>query len=194
MFPPPPRSRRSERQRRNGIRITPRKPRLTTSPSDRKDIPGYDANWKMNPPLRGVEDREALLPGLADGTIDAIATDHAPSRLRGKRSAWTWPLRRDRPRDLVGRGAHRPVPQKDPDAPQARRAACPPGPPPSSASKTRELWRPAPTPTSSSWTPTLTWTPAAPFFSKSRNTPFAGRGLEGPRAHHLSAGRVVHAL
>ena len=42
------------------------------------DIPGLDANYKMNPPLRGQEDREALIEGLLDGTIDFIATDHAP--------------------------------------------------------------------------------------------------------------------
>lgn len=43
-----------------------------------EDIPRNDADWKMNPPLRSVEDREALREGLADGTIDFIATDHAP--------------------------------------------------------------------------------------------------------------------
>ena len=42
------------------------------------DIPGLDANYKMNPPLRGQDDREALIEGLLDGTIDFIATDHAP--------------------------------------------------------------------------------------------------------------------
>ncbi|WP_339209467.1 dihydroorotase [Bacillus sp. FSL R5-0432] len=42
------------------------------------DIPGLDTNYKMNPPLRGKEDREALIEGLLDGTIDFIATDHAP--------------------------------------------------------------------------------------------------------------------
>jgi dihydroorotase len=39
---------------------------------------GYDTHYKMNPPLASREDREALLVGLADGTVDAIATDHAP--------------------------------------------------------------------------------------------------------------------
>ncbi|MDR1039466.1 MAG: dihydroorotase [Deltaproteobacteria bacterium] len=39
---------------------------------------GYDANAKMNPPLRTETDREALRAAIADGTIDAIATDHAP--------------------------------------------------------------------------------------------------------------------
>jgi dihydroorotase len=43
-----------------------------------EDIPGLDANFKMNPPLRSKEDREALVEGLLDGTIDFIATDHAP--------------------------------------------------------------------------------------------------------------------
>jgi dihydroorotase len=38
----------------------------------------YDTSLKMNPPLRSAFDREALVAGLVDGTIDAIATDHAP--------------------------------------------------------------------------------------------------------------------
>ena len=38
----------------------------------------YDTNTKMNPPLREAADREAMLAGIADGTVDAIATDHAP--------------------------------------------------------------------------------------------------------------------
>jgi len=38
----------------------------------------YDSRFKMNPPLAARDDREALLAGLADGTVDAIATDHAP--------------------------------------------------------------------------------------------------------------------
>src|SRR5262249_8228469 len=41
-------------------------------------VAGYDASVKMNPPLRAPSDREALLSALSDGTVDAIATDHAP--------------------------------------------------------------------------------------------------------------------
>lgn len=48
------------------------------------DIPGLDPNFKMNPPLRGKEDQEALIEGLLDGTIDFIATDHAPHALEEK--------------------------------------------------------------------------------------------------------------
>ena len=44
----------------------------------------YDTRTKMNPPLRTEEDRQALLEALADGTIDAIATDHAPHHLDEK--------------------------------------------------------------------------------------------------------------
>ena len=39
---------------------------------------GYDTNTKMNPPLRSEDDVQAMIEGLADGTIDCIATDHAP--------------------------------------------------------------------------------------------------------------------
>jgi dihydroorotase len=39
---------------------------------------GLDSNTKMKPPLRSAADREALVDGLADGTVDAIASDHAP--------------------------------------------------------------------------------------------------------------------
>ncbi len=42
------------------------------------DMRDYDANFKMNPPLRSAADREALIVALGDGTVDAIATDHAP--------------------------------------------------------------------------------------------------------------------
>ena len=42
------------------------------------DMPPYDSNFKMKPPLREAEDAAAVIDGLADGTIDAIATDHAP--------------------------------------------------------------------------------------------------------------------
>ena len=40
--------------------------------------PAYDTNFKMNPPLRAARDREAVLEGLVDGTIDVLCSDHAP--------------------------------------------------------------------------------------------------------------------
>lgn len=43
-----------------------------------EDVGEYDTNFKMNPPLRGAADRESIIVALDDGTVDAIATDHAP--------------------------------------------------------------------------------------------------------------------
>ena len=48
------------------------------------DIDGHDTNYKMNPPLRTAADRQALIHGLQDGTIDMIATDHAPHTVADK--------------------------------------------------------------------------------------------------------------
>ncbi len=47
-------------------------------------VEGYDTNAKMNPPLRSQEDLEAVRQALADGTLDAIATDHAPHSILEK--------------------------------------------------------------------------------------------------------------
>jgi dihydroorotase len=46
---------------------------------------GYDTNTKMNPPLRSERDRESVVTGLLDGTIDCIATDHAPHTIDDKK-------------------------------------------------------------------------------------------------------------
>ena len=55
--------------------LRPRRSDRTTSvPS----WPAYDTNFKMNPPLRSARDREAILEGLADGTIEILCSDHAP--------------------------------------------------------------------------------------------------------------------
>jgi dihydroorotase len=48
------------------------------------DLVTYDTNFKVHPPIRTAEDRDALRAGLADGTIDAIATDHAPHAVEEK--------------------------------------------------------------------------------------------------------------
>lgn len=49
---------------------------------------GYDARFKVNPPLRRDEDVAALRAALADGTIDIVATDHAPHPIESKECAW----------------------------------------------------------------------------------------------------------
>ena len=51
-------------------------------------VRSYDSRYKVNPPLRRNEDVMALREGLADGTIDIVATDHAPHPLEAKQCAW----------------------------------------------------------------------------------------------------------
>ena len=51
-------------------------------------VRGYDARFKVNPPLRRDEDVLALREALADGTIDIVATDHAPHPIESKECAW----------------------------------------------------------------------------------------------------------
>lgn len=53
-----------------------------------EDIPDDDSNYKMNPPVRSRADREALRNGLADGTIEMIATDHAPHSAEEKKGGF----------------------------------------------------------------------------------------------------------
>ena len=66
--------RRGKRNRaRVTCEVTPHHFALTDA-----DMHDYDTNFKMNPPLRSSEDREALVEALTDGTVDAIASDHAP--------------------------------------------------------------------------------------------------------------------
>lgn len=63
--------------RRNGLRVT-----CEVTPHhfvlNENAVGDYSTNAKMNPPLRTEEDRRAMLEGLLDGSVDAIATDHAP--------------------------------------------------------------------------------------------------------------------
>lgn len=65
------------RAKKDGIKIS-----CEVSPhhllSDEESIDTVDGKWKMNPPLRAKKDRQALIEGVLDGTIDVIATDHAP--------------------------------------------------------------------------------------------------------------------
>jgi dihydroorotase len=63
--------------RRNGLRVT-----CEVAPHhfvlNEEAVAGYNTNAKMNPPLRSESDREAMIEGILDGSVDAIATDHAP--------------------------------------------------------------------------------------------------------------------
>ncbi len=49
-----------------------------------ENVGDFNTHYKMNPPLRSTADRDALIEGILDGTIDAIATDHAPHAFHEK--------------------------------------------------------------------------------------------------------------
>lgn len=63
--------------KKKGIKVTAEVTPHHFTLSD-ESVKGYDTNYKMNPPLRTREDVEAMIEGLKDGTIDCIASDHAP--------------------------------------------------------------------------------------------------------------------
>ena len=159
-----------------------------------QDIPGYNSDWKMNPPLRTHKDREALLEGLADGTIDAIATDHAPHGCAAKSLGMDLA-----PFGVIGLETSLSVALTD-------------------LFHTKVLTRKSLVERLSSAPAALlglkkkgtlapgcdadlvivdahsTWVPEAPFASKSRNTPFIGRQLKGRALTTLYGGHIVHAL
>jgi dihydroorotase len=153
---------------------------------------GYDTNTKMNPPLRPEEDREAIIAGLADGTIDAVASDHAPHCLEEKEVEYdlapfgvvgletSVPLGLDR---LVAAGRidlkrfvslYSTGPARILGVPGG---ALTPG-------------RPADVTVLS--TSRVTTVDPKTFLSKSRNTPFAGSTLKGAAVLTIVGGRVVH--
>ena len=78
-------------------------------------VRSLDSRFKMNPPLRSEDDRQALIEAVRSGLIDTIATDHAPAHARGQGG----PVRggrdgRHRPRDGLRRPQHRPGRPRDP--------------------------------------------------------------------------------
>ena len=73
------------RAKADGVRVTAEVTPHHLSFTD-QELLTYDTNFKMHPPLRSADDRAALAAGLADGTIDVIATDHAPHAVEEKES------------------------------------------------------------------------------------------------------------
>ncbi len=74
---------RVRRAKADGIRVTAEVTPHHLVFTD-EDLSGYDTNLKVNPPLRAREDREALRAAVADGSIDVVATDHAPHAVEEK--------------------------------------------------------------------------------------------------------------
>jgi dihydroorotase len=152
---------------------------------------GYDTNAKMNPPLREAADREAIRQGLKDGTIDVIATDHAPHHYDAKEREFD-----EAPNGIVGLETAFGLTMSElvlsglltlPELVYrmstlpARLFRLPGG--------TLAVGAPADVVILD---PAVQWVvePGA-FFSKSRNTPFAGRTLTGRADLTIVRGRVV---
>ena len=153
---------------------------------------GYDTHAKMNPPLREAADVAALRAALKDGTIDCVATDHAPHAYDEKEAAFD-----EAPFGVIGletafgvcltelvQGGVLTLPElllRMSTGP-ARAFHLPGG--------TLALGAPADIAVFDVTTP---WTvDAGRLWSKSRNTPFAGRRLVGRAVLTVVAGRVVH--
>ena len=155
---------------------------------------GYDPVFKVNPPLRPAADVEAVKAGLADGTIDAIATDHAPHppssrtspsirRRRGCsvcRRPYPWPWVRPGypwPRCWpCSAGSRRPSPGSTPHEAVGRVVRSCPG----RAAHLVVI------------DPTAQWTvDVGALASRSRNCPYAGWTLTGQVRHTLFAGEPV---
>jgi dihydroorotase len=71
-----------------GVRVTAEVTPHHLLLTDEKAL-GYDARFKVNPPLRSQDDVLAVRAGLADGTIDIVATDHAPHPIERKECEWS---------------------------------------------------------------------------------------------------------
>lgn len=157
-------------------------------------VEGYRTEAKMNPPLRSQEDVDAVRAGLADGTLDTIATDHAPHHYDEKEAAFA-----DAPNGIVGLETAlgiimtRVVGEGVIDLPtMIERMSCQPA---------RAFHLPGGTLAEGSvadvtvFSPDETWTvDPATFLSKSRNTPFAGWELTGRPRMTIVEGRVVWSV
>jgi dihydroorotase len=71
-----------------GVRITAEASPHHLTLTDAAVLESLDTRLKMNPPLRSEDDRQAVLEGLRDGTIDCVATDHAPHAREEKEVPW----------------------------------------------------------------------------------------------------------
>jgi dihydroorotase len=159
-----------------------------------EDLRGYDTNFKVNPPLRTPEDRDALRLALADGTIDAVATDHAPHAVEEKEAEFD-----QSPPGTIGLetalaavlthlvdpgvlSLARAIEAMSTIPARILGAAGHGGP--------IEPGRPA---NLVAFDPEAAWVVEPPFASKSRNSAFLGTTLRGRVIHTLYRGRLVVA-
>ncbi len=153
-------------------------------------LAGYDAVYKVNPPLRTPADIAALKAGLADGTIDAIATDHAPHAPHTKEE----PLDQAPP-GMLGLETALALAITELDMPVADVVALLSWRPAAIAGVADRQGRPVVAGEPANLTvfdPAAEWTVVpAHLASKSRNTPYAGRTLRGKVRHTIFGGDAV---
>ncbi|HEX6069600.1 MAG TPA: dihydroorotase [Longimicrobiaceae bacterium] len=157
-------------------------------------IESYRTNAKMNPPLRSAADREAVRQGVADGTLDVIATDHAPHHYDEKEQAFE-----DAPNGIVGLETAVGVTMTELvhtgliDLPtMVERMSWAPARAFSLGGGTLAPGAPADV---TLIDPEMEWTvDPADFLSLSRNTPFGGLRLRGRAVRTFVGGRTVWSL
>jgi dihydroorotase len=155
-------------------------------------VDGYDTNAKMNPPLRTADDVAALQEAVRDGTIDVIATDHAPHHYDEKEREFA-----DAPNGIVGLETALAVnitwlvASGIIDLPLlVERMACAPARVFKLPGGTLRRGAPADI---TVFDPEAKWTvDPARFKSKGRNTPYAGQTLQGVTRATLVGGRVAY--
>ncbi len=158
------------------------------------DLVTYDTNLKVNPPLRTTEDRDALRAGVADGTVDAIATDHAPHAVEEKEAEFD-----QSPPGTIGLETALAAMLTELVAPgilsigrvieamstmPARILAATEHGGPVEAGRPANLVV---------FDPAAEWTVQPPFGSKSRNSAFLGRTLRGRVVHTVFRGELTVA-
>jgi dihydroorotase len=153
-------------------------------------LAGYDSIYKVNPPLRTMADVEAVRAGLTDGTIDAIATDHAPHAPEAKEQ----PLDQAAP-GMLGLETALGVSLAHLDLPLADVVAALSWKPAAIAGVGAEHGRPVAQGEPANLTvfdPTHAWqVQPALLASKSRNTPYKGIDLKGKVRHSILQGTVT---
>ena len=157
-----------------------------------EDVRVYGTQGKMSPPLRSADDRDALLEGLTDGTIDALATDHAPHTVTEKLQCFP-----DAPNGILGLETavgtfftHLVEPGILCASEVIRKLTAAPARILGIAGGTLSPGAPGDVTVID---PTRTWTvDANTFRSRSRNTPFHGHTLTGRAILTILGGRVTH--
>jgi dihydroorotase len=157
----------------------------------------YNTNAKMNPPLRAAADRDAVRRGVADGTLDVIATDHAPHHYDEKEQAFE-----DAPFGIVGLETAVGLAYTELVATGlidfvtlVDRMSCAPARAISLDRKGLGSLRPGSAADVTLLDPRMEWTvDPKKFLSRSRNTPFAERRLRCRAVRTIVAGRTVWAL